>query len=462
MTHMKLPNSLIKKGLFVSVAAFALCVAGAARAESLADAMIAAYKTSNLLEQNRATLRAADEDVAGAMAALRPVLAWSASYDYKATRPLTATDPNAASLGLVASMTLYDFGRSALAVDITKETVLATREALRAVEQDVLLETVSAYTAVKSAQQQVSINQNSVRVIGEELKAAQDRFEVGEVTKTDVALAEASLAAATAGLAAAQGSLEVARAEYKAATGHAARQLAALPPTPKLPKSLDAAQAIAVQNHPTIKQVQHNVAAADLGVSAAAAERLPVLAGTVGVARSDEDVTVRTGSLSLQQTIYSGGALPSAHRKAIASRDAARAGLRQTSVSLASGVAQAWAGIDVARAQINAYDEQIQAATVAYRGVKEEAKLGSRTTLDVLDAEQELLDARAARIEADAQLQVAIYSLLSAMGQLTVENLKLGIPTYDPAAYYNAVKDAPYTSVQGESLDRVLRSIAKE
>lgn len=164
----------------------------------------------------------------------------------------------------------------------------------------------------------------------------------------------------------------------------------------------------------------------------------------------------------MQQPIYSGGALPAAHRKAMASRDAARAGLRQTSVSLASGVAQAWAGIDVARAQIRAYDEQIQAAQDAYEGVREEAKLGSRTTLDVLDAEQELLDARAARISADADLSVALYSLLSAMGQLTVENLKLGIPTYDPAAYYNAVKDAPYTSVQGTSLDRVLRAIGEE
>jgi len=115
----------------------------------------------------------------------------------------------------------------------------------------------------------------------------------------------------------------------------------------------------------------------------------------------------------------------------------------------------------VYRAQIRAYDEQVQAARIAYQGVKEEATLGARTTLDVLDAEQDLLDAQAARIDAEAQLQVGYYQLLSAMGLLTVEDLKLGIPTYDPAAYYNAVRNAPSTSVQGQSLDRVLRTIGK-
>jgi outer membrane protein len=130
-------------------------------------------------------------------------------------------------------------------------------------------------------------------------------------------------------------------------------------------------------------------------------------------------------------------------------------------VQIAQGVGNAWANIEVFRAQITATEQQIRAATVAYSGVQEEAKLGARTTLDVLNAEQSLLDAQASRIDAEAQLQVAIYSLLSAMGLLTVDHLNLGIPTYDPAAYYEAVKSAPATSVQGKSLDRVLQAIGK-
>jgi outer membrane protein len=145
----------------------------------------------------------------------------------------------------------------------------------------------------------------------------------------------------------------------------------------------------------------------------------------------------------------------------MAQRDSARAALLNVARQVNDAVGVAWAQIDVARAQISSIDEQIVAAQKAFEGVSEEATLGARTTLDVLDAEQSLLAARADKITAQANLQLAHYQLMSAMGLLTVENLKLGIPTYDPSAYYNAVQDAPYTSRQGESLDRVLRAIGK-
>jgi outer membrane protein len=154
--------------------------------------------------------------------------------------------------------------------------------------------------------------------------------------------------------------------------------------------------------------------------------------------------------------------LLSAQRQAIANDQSARAQLSQAGVTISQGVANAWAAIDIAKAQISAYDQQIQAARTAYQGVKEEALLGARTTLDVLSAEQDLLDAQAGRIDAAATLQVAYYQLLSAMGLLTVDNLKLGIPTYDPAAYYNSVRNAPLTlSPQGKRLDRVLKAMGE-
>lgn len=435
----------------------------AASAETLADALAAAYRNSNLLEQNRATLRAADEGVADAVSSLRPVVSWVAKAvhtDYQANVP---TENLTATLLLNAELTLLDFGKSRTSIDIAKESVLATRAALVGVEQNVLLAAVQAYADVKSASEQVAINQNSVRVLGEELKATKDRFEVGEVTRTDVSLAEAQVAAARAKLAAARGTLSVAREAYKAATGHYPQSLAGFPKVPNLPRSLDAARATALQAHPSIKQAQHLVSVSELQMKLAAKSRLPSVTGSVvvGVPEGGNN-NYAQATVQASQAIYSGGALSAAHRKAVAGRDASRAGLNEASVSVVEAVANVWSSLDIYRAQINAYDEQIRAARIAYDGVKEEATLGARTTLDVLDAEQTLLDAQASRIDAEAALQVANYQLLAAMGLLTVENLNLGIPTYDPTAYYNAVRTAPYTSTQGESLDRVLRAIGKE
>lgn len=433
-------------------------VALPAAAETLGDTLVAAYRHSALLDQNRAVLRAADEDVATAMAALRPVVDWALKHtftDYNGAETTTTT------LGLTASMTLYDFGRSQAAIDMAKETVMSTRYALLAVEQDILLQAVAAFMDVREAGEQVELQQNSVRLLGQELQAAQDRFDVGEITVTDVAQANAQLAASRAALSAAEGDLQIARESYAAATGVPPRGLNAPPPLPKRPASVAAARAAAQKNHPSIMQASREVAASELAVVAAAAERNPTFSGTAAAeVNKEEDKQLAVG-VELSQRIYSGGRLSAQHRKAMANRDAARSALLNTSRAVNEAVGNAWANIDVARAQIGAMDEQISAAQQAYDGVREEATLGARTTLDVLDAEQSLLEARADKITAEANLQLAHYQLLAAMGLLTVKDLKLGIPTYDPSAYYNAVRDAPYTSRQGESLDRVMRALNK-
>ncbi|MFD1883248.1 TolC family outer membrane protein [Paracoccus pacificus] len=429
-------------------------------AESLADAMVSSYRTSSLLDQNRALLRAADEDVAAAVAAVRPIVTWALESQYM--KSSLAEGKLTTAMGLTASITLFDFGRSELGADIAKETVLATRELLINIEQSVLLNAVQAYLDVRSASQQVELQRNSVRVIGEEERAARDRFEVGEITRTDVSQAEAALAQARASSAAAVGQLEVASEAYKAITGHYPKNLSAPPPLPKMPATLEAAQTIAQKTHPAIRQAQRQAAVSELQVELAAAQGRPTLSGSATAQLDQHGNRQHSAGLSLSQTLYSGGRVPAAHRKAMAQRDAARAQLLSTAKSVTQQVGTAWANISVARAQIQAINEQIAAAQLAYDGVREEATLGARTTLDVLDAEQSLLEARANKITADADLQLAHYQLLSAMGLLTVENLKLGIPTYDPSAYYNSVKNAPHTSTQGQSLDRVLRAIGKQ
>jgi outer membrane protein len=434
------------------------------RAETLADALIAAYRNSNLLEQNQAILRAADEDVAQAVASLRPVVAFIADGQYGYSQTLLDSGISVSNDGLfgnysvTAQMTLFDFGRTQLAIEAAKEIVLATREALIAIEQQVLLAAVSAFVDVRLQQEIVSLRENNVRVITEQLRAAQDRFDVGEVTRTDVAQAEARLAEARANLVVAQGDLAIARENYRAATGNYPGVLSAPPAPPRTAATLDAARSVALRTHPLIRQAQREVQAAELNVARARANMKPTIAAQAQLSVDHDNLQENGVGINFNQTIYSGGALSSALRQAMANRDASFAGLKQRGVEVAEAVGIVWSNLDVADASIAATEQQISAAQIAFDGVREEASLGARTTLDVLDAEQDLLDARASRLSAVAQRYIGIYQLLASMGLLTVDHLALGIPTYDPAAYYNAVRRAP-TSIQGKKLDRILRSV---
>jgi outer membrane protein len=436
----------------------------AAQAETLADAMIAAYRNSNLLDQNEAVLRAADEDVAVAVSALRPVISYTLQTgwqkaDVESFVGTSTVEGLNASLELSAELVLLDFGRRTLGIEIAKASVLATRQALVNVEQQVLLATVQAYTDVRLAQEIVALRNSNFRLITQELRAARDRFEVGEVTRTDVAIAEARLASSRSALAAAEGQLMVAREAYKAATGDYPGKLAALPRSPKIGRTLEEAQAVAVKTHPLIRQAQQQVTVADLQVKLAKAAMKPTLGAGVSVSVDDEGLDRQTFGLTLNQTLYAGGRLSALYRQSLAGREQASANLQQTAVGVTQNLGTAWANLAVSVASIEASDEQIRASQTAFDGVREEAALGARTTLDVLNAEQELLDARASRLEAEAGRYVGVYQVLSAMGLLTVDHLQLGIATYDPEAYYGAVKSAPATSAQGKKLDRILEKI---
>nr|WP_235933331.1 TolC family outer membrane protein [Rhodobacter ruber] len=441
----------------VSVLGFA---APPAQAETLADALASAYKNSQLLDQNEALLRAADEDVAQAVARLRPVVSFVAQAQNTQTTPDLATDGLQSTLSLAAQWTLFDFGRNRLGVEIAKETVLATREALKGLESQVLLSAVSAFVDVRLQAEIVALRQSNVRLITQELRAAQDRFEVGEVTRTDVAIAEARLAAARSGLAAAQGDFQVARERYRAVVGDYPGNLAGLPPLPATARSMEEARMIALRTNSSILQAQRQVTVAQLGTEAAKAATRPSIDLNASISQGlDEDVRRDSLSLSFNQTLYAGGSLSSAYRAALAQKEAAEANLLQTTITVGENVGNAWTALEVAAASIQAGALQVQAAQTAFDGVREEATLGARTTLDVLNAEQELLDARNTRLQAEAQRYVGVYTLLSQMGLLTVEHLNLGVPTYDPSVYYNAVKNAPATSTQGKRLQRILDKI---
>lgn len=440
-----------------------LALASPAPAQSLADTLIAAYRASNLLDQNRAVLRAADEDVAIAVSTLRPVVTFVAGAQGSISnlRP----DTLIGTLDLSADLTLYDFGRGALAREAAKASVMATRQALLNIEQRVLLDAVTAFMDVHVATDTVVQNQTTLRVTAQEVRAARERFDLGEVTRTDVSLAEARLAAAQSALAAAEGQLVVARESYKLVTGAYPAQLRQPPSLPQTARSLQAAQDIARQTHPSIRQAQFEVTATEMNAERAGAQRLGTVTGSLGIGaqfpNSGADSVDATLGLRYSRTLYDGGRESAGYRQALARRDAARAGLHQSVAIVLQNVAVQWANIDVARARIAASQQQIVAAQSAFEGTREEARLGARTTLDVLNAESDLRNARTTLVQAQASLQVASYALLSAMGLLTVDHLQLGITTYDPEAYFNAVRTAPVTSPQGEALDRILRAIGQ-
>ena len=430
-----------------------------AAAESLRDSLRNAYKNSGILVQNRALLRAADEKVADAVAALRPVINWSSKFAHAYN---DAANNDSLTTSLNAKWLLYDFGSSDLQTEALKETVLATRQSLVAIEQNVLLRAATAHMNYRRSVEFVSLRSANVELIEQELRAAKDRFDVGEVTRTDVALAEARLASARASLASAQGELAKAAAEYHAVVGRKPGDLVTPSSLPILPKDASEAISTARSHHPELIRVKHEVAAAELVVKASQLTYRPRLEAGAGLSNVDLDGEVtRSLSLTVSGPIYSGGAIASASRSAIAQRDATRARLHVAVLEVEQTVRNAFVVLEVARSTGEATDRQIEAAGVAFRGVREEASLGARTTLDVLNAEQELLDARVSRISTQIDEQIASYSLLAAMGKLTATALDLGVKTYDPSDYYNLVKSAPRAkSKQGAALDRVLKGLA--
>jgi len=431
--------------------------------ETLGDALINAYNHSGLLDQQRALLRVADEDVAQAVAALKPVLSYSASVTASRTAAPGDEWDTSSSVGITAELLLFDFYASAYGELVAKELVLATRQALIDAEQSVLLDAVEAFMEVRRAASVVELRNSNVRVINRELQAARDRFEVGEVTRTDVALAEARSASARSQLAAAQGQLSIAKEVFYRDVGRRPGSLKTPSNLPALAKSEDAAKKYAVQYHPAVKEAQRNVTAAEFGIEQAKANIKPKVRLRGEFALNEFNNSSESLRLSVTGPIYSGGELASLIRQQAARRDSSRATLHLTIHQVRENVGRAYSGLRTASASKKAFAEQVRAARVAFRGVREEATLGARTTLDVLDAEQELLDAQTSLISAEIDEMISHYTVLSAMGLMTAKHLKLGVQSYDPEAYYNLVKTSPaLKSKQGQQLDRVLKALGKQ
>ncbi len=420
-----------------------------AQTTSLADALVQAYTTNPQLRGQQAVERIAVEDVINQRGDLLPTLSQSGRLSRVKDLGNTGfgapgnTGQATLSFSTRLGLQLYDGGADRLDVHAARMSLLASRQALKNVEQTVLLNTVTAFMNVRSSQAFVRLANNNVRVLREQVRAANDRFAVGEVTRTDVSQAQARLASALSTLAANRGNLMRSVDSYVAVVGSKPRNLRTPPPTPKIPSTVTKAEAVAISRHPRVVQAQFSAKAAELTLQSVNKNRHPQfdasLTHTIG-RNTGTNTTLTNNSLTAEITgamnIYAGGKLNSARRRALAGYEQSQANVQLQGYITRQSLRNAFTTLQVARASIVSGREQVRAALVAFEGVREEAKLGARTTLDTLNAEQEVLTARSNLVSAIRDEYVAAYSVLSEMGLLTAEHLKLGVPIYNPDVNY--------------------------
>src|SRR5690349_9418460 len=434
-------------------------MAGTASADTLREALVSAYQTNPTLTGQRETLKATDATVAIAKAAGRPQIIGSVGLNRNlAQRGVldTGASGTTLSVGADVSVPLFNGGSVRNSVKAAKTRVEAGRATLQAVEGDVFTQAVSAYMDVIRDRSIVELNQNNVKVLETNLEATRDRFQIGDLTRTDVAQSEARLQLGRSQLAAAQGQLTASEATYRQVIGHPPGNLAPPPPLPPLPATADEAVRIALASNPDLIAISRQAIAAGYDVRVAEASRLPTLSavgsGTYvnNLAGSGRDPvtgqafpstgTQSTIGLSANIPIFQGG-LPAARiRQAQAQEGQTLEQVVGTERAVVQTARAAFANYESAQRQIQAQTVAVQANQLALEGARAEQRVGTRTVLDVLNAEQELLNAQVALVTAKRDAYVAGFQLLNAMGQAEADDLGLdGGPLYDPLGNYRRV-----------------------
>jgi TolC family type I secretion outer membrane protein len=436
--------------------------ASPAAAETLQEALAAAYQNNPDLRAERARLRAIDENVPQALSGWRPSVSATGSVGRERARTSLIDEqqltPTVRQLDV--TQPLYRGGRTVAQTRQAESQVRAGRAVLESVQQTVLLNAVTAYMDVLREQANVDLTGNNEQVLNRQLEATRDRFEVGEVTRTDVAQAEARVSRASSDRVAAQGRLGVQRATYARVVGNLPGKLADAPPLPPLPPNLQEAIAVATTENPDLEAAQYVEDAARHNVRVATGALLPSVNLIGRVLRSDEatfeDSESRSDSIRAQITIplYQSGAVESQVRQAKEIASQRRIEIEQTRRAIVESTTQAWEDLESSRARIATSQEQVRANEIALEGVRQEASVGSRTTLDVLDAEQELLDSRVALVAAERDEYVAGFRLLAAIGGLSADRMGLPVELYDPTRHYRQVRDKWWGwNTPGESED---------
>jgi outer membrane protein len=437
-----------------------------AGAATLEGALALAYQNNPQLNAQRAATRAADENVTTALSGYRPRVTGSSSLtEQYLDNTSKATGPGGApvyiqnkgavavsNFGLTTTQTLYNGLQTGNRTRQAEGQVFAARETLRSTDQTVLLNGATAYMNLLRDAAILELQRSNVNVLEVTLRQTRDRFAAGEVTRTDVAQAESSLAAGRAQLASAESNYITSRANYRQVIGvEPPARLAPGTPVDRLsPRTIEGAIARGRSEHPSITSAMYNVDIATLQVKIAEGALYPTVAAVGNVQKSYGSsaslfqLESLSASLAAQLTVplYQGGAEYSAIRQSKETLGQRRLDLDSARDQVQATVVQSWGQLEAAKAQISATTAQVTAAEVALNGVREEARVGQRTTLDVLNAQQALVNARVALVTAQRDRVVASYSVLAAVGSLSPQILGLRIEVYDAMVHYQQVRDA--------------------
>ncbi len=437
-----------------------------AAADTLEWALVQAYQNNPSLNAQRAALRATDENVPQALSGYRPKLSITSTdgFGYSSTLSNSVNQsvfPNSVSytniakdtgqrgVGATATETLFNGFQTANKTRQAESQVMGARQTLRVTEQQVLLDASTSYMNLLRDQAILDLNRRNVEVLTEQLKQTRDRFNVGEVTRTDVAQAESRLAAGRSALLGAQSNYVTSQANYRRVIGVDPGRLDPGTPVDRLsPPTLPGAITAGETQSPSVLAAMYGVDIAELAVKISEGALYPNLALTASASRNYQPVyninrqTLASVLGTLTIPIYQGGAEYSAIRQSKETVGQQRLNLDVNRDEARETVVASWGQLDAAKAQIEATTAQVNAAEIALNGVREEARVGQRTTLDVLNAQQELVNARVALVTAQHDRVVASYALLAAVGGLSMQHLGLNVLIYDPQVHYQQVRDA--------------------
>ncbi len=436
-----------------------MVMVGPVSAETLQDALAAAYTNNPALDAARARLRAIDERVAQARGGWRPTVEATGSIGRTNTQTegITQSVPpvaynrddtytsKTASVALVQPV--FSGFRTVNDVKQAKNEIYAGREDLRNTEQSILLDAITAYVNVKRDEAVLELNRNNVQVLQRQLEASQDRFRVGEITRTDVAQSEARLALAMADRTTAEAQLTASRAFYRRVIGETPGSLAEPGIVPELPLTEDAAIELAMSDNPNLNSARYNERATENAIGVAKSGLLPQINLRAQYSKG-WDVSPFTPAneeksivAELRIPLYEAGIQSSLVRQARQTNNQYRLLIVDVERQVQEGVRNAWESLRSARDRVKSDESQVRANEIALDGVRQEAEVGARTTLDVLDAEQELLNARVALVRDKRDEVVAGYALLASVGHLTGDRLELPVTYYDPIRNYDRVSN---------------------
>lgn len=422
------------------------------------------YVNNPTLNSQRAAVRATDENVPQALAGYRPKISITATggqQSISTVSKVTTTTPSTystlsgynspVSLGTTISQTLFNGFQTANRTRQAEAQVLAARETLRSTEQTVLLNAATAYMNLLRDTAILDLQRRNVEVLQEQLRQTRDRFNVGEVTRTDVAQSEASLASGRSSVLTAESNYKTSAAVYRQVIGTDPGKLAAASPVDRFsPGNLAAAVSTGSAIHPSITSAQFNIDVAQQAVKVAEGALYPTVSVQgnftknylgVGVLSTMESYNASVlGTLSVP--IYQGGSEYSLIRQSKETLGQRRIDMDTARDQVRQGIVQAWGQLEAAKGNIEATTAQVQSSEIALNGVREEARVGQRTTLDVLNAQQALVNARVSLVSAQRDRVVASYSLLAAVGRLSPQVLGLHVPVYKAEVHYEQVRDS--------------------